>query len=95
MAFAEPGLIERLLDDAGFEDVLVEPLDFTFTFPSTDAHFDHQAEMSTRLKDQLAPLSPAEHTRLRDTIDAKLAPYVSDDGSVELPARAWVAVAVA
>ena len=95
MAFAEPGTIERLLAEAGFEDVLVEPLDFTFRFASTDAHFEHQREMSTRLEEQLAPLSPAEHTALRDAIDEKLAPYVSEDGSVAIPARTWVAAAVA
>jgi SAM-dependent methyltransferase len=95
MAFAEPGTIERLLEEAGFEDVLVEPLDFTFPFASTDAHFEHQREMSTRLEEQLAPLSPAEHTALRDAIDEKLAPYVSEDGSVAIPARTWVAAAVA
>lgn len=95
MAFAEPGTIERLLEEAGFEDILVEPLDFAFRFPSTDAHFEHQREMSTRLHAQLEPLSPAEHTRLRDAVDARLAPYVGDDGAVEIPARTWVAAAVA
>lgn len=95
MAFASPGTIERLLEEAGFEDILVETLDFTFGFASTDAHFEHQREMSTRLREQLAPLSPAEHAQLRDAIDAKLAPYVDDDGRVEIPARTWVAAAVA
>ena len=94
-SFAEPGTIERLLEEAGFDDILVEPFEFTYDFPSTDAHFEHQREMSARLRDQLAPLSPAEHTRLRDAIDAKLAPYVREDGSVRFPARAWVAAAVA
>jgi SAM-dependent methyltransferase len=95
MAFAEPGMIDRLLAEAGFEDILVEPLDFVFRFPSTDAHFEHQSEMSTRLREQLAPLSPAEHSRLRDAIDEKLAPYTGEDGAVEIPARTWVAAAVA
>lgn len=95
MAFAAPGTIERLLEEAGFEDILVETLDFTFAFASTDAHFEHQREMSTRLRGQLAPLSPAEHAQLRDAVDAKLAPYVDDDGRVEIPARTWVAAAVA
>jgi len=92
-SFAEPGTIERLLDEAGFDDVLVEPLDFTFRFASTDEHFDHQVTVSTRLGELLRPLSPADHTRLRDAIDARLAPYVAADGSVALPARTWVAVA--
>lgn len=94
-SFAEPGTIERHLDAAGFDDVLVETVDFAFRFASTDEHFDHQVAVSTRLKDQLAPLSPAEHTRLRDAIDARLEPYIAADGSLELPARTWVAVAAA
>jgi SAM-dependent methyltransferase len=94
-SFAEPGTIERHLDAAGFDDVLVEMVHFAFRFASTDEHFDHQVAVSTRLKDQLAPLSPAEHTRLRDAIDARLEPYIAADGSLELPARTWVAVAAA
>jgi ubiquinone/menaquinone biosynthesis C-methylase UbiE len=95
MAFAEPGTIERLLEEAGFGEIEVEPLDFAFAFDSTDAHFDHQVAVSTRVKEQVAPLSPADHTRLRDAIDEKLEPYIRADGSVELPARTWVAVASA
>jgi SAM-dependent methyltransferase len=94
-AFARPGHIEQLLDEAGFEDVHVDAVDFTFRFASTDEHFDHQRSVSTHLAAQLAPLTPAQHTALRDAIDAKLAPYVAPDGSVALPARTWVAVASA
>ena len=92
-SFAEPGRIERELEEAGFDDIVVEPLDFTFRFASSDEHFDHQVTVSTRLRDLVAPLSPADHTRLRDAIDAKIAPWVEADGSVALPARTWVAAA--
>lgn len=92
-AFGEPGTIEGLLGDAGFEDIEVETLDFAYRFASTDEHFDHQLDMSTRLAEQVGPLSPAEHTHLRDAVDAKLAPFTAADGSVELPARTWVAAA--
>jgi hypothetical protein len=40
-------------------------------------------------------LAPAEHYQLRDLVDAGYAPYVRDDGSVQLPARALVAAAAA
>ena len=95
MAFAEPGLIERLLDEAGFGEVHVDTVDFTFAFAGTDDHFDHQLTVSTRLREQIAPLSPADHTRLRDAIDERLRPWTAPDGSVDLPARTWVAVASA
>ena len=94
-AFAEAGTIERLLETAGFEDARVEAVDFSFSFESTDAHWEHQRDMSTRLADQVSGLTPAEHTALRDGIDERLAQYVRADGSVELPARTWVAAASA
>jgi hypothetical protein len=40
-------------------------------------------------------LSPAEHYSLRDEVDAAYAPFVAADGSVELPARTYVAAASA
>jgi hypothetical protein len=40
-------------------------------------------------------LSPAEHYKLRDLVDAGYAPYVRDDGSLHAPARALVAAATA
>ena len=95
-AFAEPpGRIAELLETAGFEEPRVETIDFTWEHQSLDAHFDHQYSTSLRLREDLAKLSPAEHARLRDAVDARLARYVRPDGWVELPARTYVASAVA
>ncbi len=86
--------VEELLDAAAVDEVLVEPLDFVFRHESLDAYFDHQKAMSNRLKTTLAKLGPADHTRLRDAIDARLEQFVEPDGSVVLPARTWVAAAL-
>ena len=94
-AFSEPGTIERLLESAGFDEIVVDTVDFSFPFESTDAHWDHQLDLSTRLRDQVKELSPAEHTALRDGIDARLADNTQADGSVVLPARTWIAAATA
>ncbi|HEV2812016.1 MAG TPA: methyltransferase domain-containing protein [Solirubrobacteraceae bacterium] len=94
-AFADEGRIETLLEDAGFDEILVEPLDFAMRLESPDEYFEHQRSLSTRLRETLAGLSPADHTRLRDAIDEALEPYVRAGGSVELPARTWVAAALA
>ena len=40
-------------------------------------------------------MAPAEHYALRDLVDAGYSPYVRDDGSLEVPARALVAAAAA
>jgi len=94
-AFSAPGTIERLLDAAGFADAVVEPLDFAFTFASTDEHFAQQVDLSANLRAQVGALAPADHARLRDALDARLAPHVQPDGTLVLPARTWVAAAEA
>ncbi|HEX8206054.1 MAG TPA: methyltransferase domain-containing protein [Solirubrobacteraceae bacterium] len=93
-AFSEPGHVEELLAGAGFDEILVEPLDFTMRMASRDDYFEHQRSLSTRFNEALAGMSPAEHTRVRDAIDELLEPFVTSDGSVELPARTWVAGAL-
>ncbi len=94
-AFSEPGTIERLLDEAGFADPVVEPLDFAFTFASADEHFEQQHDLSANLRTQVDGLAPADRYRLRDALDARLAPHVQADGTLVLPARTWVAAAEA
>ena len=94
-AFSDRGRIEKLLDAAGFEELELEAFDFAFTFASQDEHWEHQLAMSTRLGEQVAGLSPAEHTALRDAVDAKTARHLAEDGTLRLPARTWVAAASA
>jgi SAM-dependent methyltransferase len=88
-----PGQIEELLDAAGFDDIEVQPLDFAFHAPGLDAWWDHAIRTSGRFSRVVDELEPAEHYKLRDAVDAAYAPYVRDDGSVELPARALMAAA--
>lgn len=95
MTWQEPGVIQAHLEDAGFEDIEVDTVGFTFDFPSTDAHFEQQSDMSTRVATAIAGLPPAEHYRLREAIDTKLEAYAAADGSISIPARTWVAAASA
>ena len=43
----------------------------------------------------MAGLSPADHYRLRDAVDADLASFTQPDGSLRIPARTWVVAATA
>jgi SAM-dependent methyltransferase len=95
LAFADPAFIEELLDAAGFEDVEIEPLDFAFHAPSLDEWWEHAIRTSGRFSRVVAGLSPADHYALRDAVDAAYEPYVRDDGSLEIPARALMAAASA
>jgi SAM-dependent methyltransferase len=90
-----PGQIEELLDAAGFDDIVVEPLDFAMHAESLDAWWDHAIATSGRFSRVVADLEPAEHYKLRDAVDEAYAPYVTAGGSVEIPARALLAAASA
>ena len=87
-ALSAPGVVEELVEGAGFDAPLVEPIDLTFTAAGLDAWWDTQSAMSPTMQAVVAGLSPAEHYALRDAVDARLAPYVAADGSVALPGRA-------
>jgi SAM-dependent methyltransferase len=94
-ALSAPGQVTELLQDAGFDDPLVEPLDVTFTAPTLDAWWETQRAMSSSMRPVLDRLSPADHYRLRDAVEAAWAPYVAADGSVAIPGRALGVVAEA
>ncbi|MDX6733422.1 MAG: hypothetical protein QOC54_3370 [Baekduia sp.] len=94
-ALSAPGQVTELLEDAGFDDPVVEPIDLTFTAPSVDAWWETQRAMSSSMRPVLDRLSPADHYRLRDAVEAAWAPYVAADGSVAIPGRALGVVAEA
>jgi SAM-dependent methyltransferase len=95
LAFGAPGRIEELLDAAGFDDVEVQPLDLELHAGSVDEWWDHAVATSGRFSRVVAGLSPAEHYRVRDAVDAAYAEFVRPDGSVAIPGRALVAAASA
>jgi SAM-dependent methyltransferase len=94
-ALGSEGAVRELLEATGFDDVEIEALDLTIRAASLDAWWDHVMQTSTTTAAVVQDLAPAEHYSLRDLVDAGYAPYVRDDGSVELPARALVAAAAA
>lgn len=94
-ALSDRAKLADLLEDAGFDDPRIEPIDLTFTSPSLNAWWDTLREFSSTMRPALDALSPADHYKLRDAAEAKWAPFVADDGSVAIPGRALGAVAEA
>jgi SAM-dependent methyltransferase len=94
-AWSEEATIRAALEDAGFVDIVVEQVDFAFAFADLDEWWDTQLDLSPRLYDAVAALSPARRDELRDAIDARLAPHRAPGGGVALPARTHVAAAEA
>jgi SAM-dependent methyltransferase len=87
--------VTDLLLTTGFEDVEVQALDLLVGEASLDAWWDQVMQTSITTAEVVRGLAPAEHYALRDLVDAGYAPYVRDDGSLEVPARALVAAAAA
>jgi len=85
--------VRELLGATGFDDVEIEALDLTIGAASLDAWWDHVMQTSMTTAAVVRELAPADHYSLRDLVDAGYAPYVREDGSVQLPARALVAAA--
>jgi len=95
-ALGDPDLVRELLYGAGWtDDIVIEPLPFAFTATDADAWWAQQLDCSLALKGLVARLSPAEHYRLRDAVDADLERYVQPDGTLRIPARTLVAAATA
>jgi SAM-dependent methyltransferase len=87
-ALSAPGRVEELLYAAGFDDLVVEPIDIVFATPSLDAAWQLAHDISSSMRPVIDALSPADIYRLRDAVDARWEPFVAPDGTVALPGRA-------
>jgi SAM-dependent methyltransferase len=92
-AFGDPQRIVGLLEETGFEDIVVEQVAIVYAYPSLDDWWDTMLEVSGILAKAVGALSPAQRDDLRDAVDARLAQYVADDGSAALPGVTHVAAA--
>ncbi len=92
-AFRDPQRIVALLEETGFEDIVVDSVAIVFAFRSLDDWWDTQLDISTTLARSVVALTPAQRDDLRDAVDARLAQYVAGDGSVALPGLTHVAAA--
>lgn len=95
-AWAEPGLIEEHLAAVGFvDDIHVEDLRWTISYPGAEAWWATTVAMSTRTRDVVEGLAADDVQRLREALQQAAQPFTGADGSLVLPARTWVARATA
>jgi SAM-dependent methyltransferase len=89
------GAVAEMLQDAGFDTPIVEPIELTFRTPTLDALWETQRSMSSAMRKLLDGLAPADHYKLREAAEERWAPYVAADGTVSIPGRALGVVAEA
>ena len=94
-AWAPEGMIAEQLEAAGFVEHEVGDVRFTHTYASLDDYWKTQSEMSGRMQTALAGVEPAVIEDIKASVGEQIGSYTRDDGSIELPARTWVAVAEA
>jgi ubiquinone/menaquinone biosynthesis C-methylase UbiE len=94
-AFRDPERIRALLEATGFTDIVIEQVDVELRYDDLDGWWDVALDVSPNLVEQVGTLTPAQRDDARDAIDARLAPYVAEDGTVTLPGRTHVAAASA
>lgn len=89
---APAGALARVLAEAGFVTVEVEPIAVTMVFDSLDHHWEMNRDMAVPLKNLADRLAPDELARLRRSLAEALAPYVAPDGAVRVPATPLLAI---
>jgi ubiquinone/menaquinone biosynthesis C-methylase UbiE len=82
-SLGEPGLMEKLLDDAGFTDYQVEARTFHYHFDSFDAYWD-AVEASDILKMQYDQLPDDQRHLIRDEVGRFARDFVQD-GRLVIP----------
>jgi SAM-dependent methyltransferase len=92
---AERKALDDLLAGAGFTDIEIEPLDFTFRHADFDDWWDTHLDLSAPSAEAVRGMSAQEQDALEADLRERLAPYTAPDGSLSLPARSVVAVASA
>ena len=87
--------VRALLEDAGFEEVWVEPLDLTQRSPSFEEFWEATLDISRVFHDAVLARSEPEIDEIRAGLAARFAPYTARDGSMEIPMRTLVGVGTA
>ena len=91
-AWAPEGTIEEQLEAAGFVEYDVDSILFTLRYPSVDAWWEAATDMSMRVRDRT---STAHDDEIVQVLADRAREWTTDDGSLSVPARTWVAAATA
>jgi ubiquinone/menaquinone biosynthesis C-methylase UbiE len=94
-ALAEPGKLQEMLRDAGFVEVLVEPVEIHRLYEGFDEFWDETVDLSRMLVEALEPLSDDRRAAVKDRARSLAQPFRDGDGRLLLPGRSLGASASA
>jgi SAM-dependent methyltransferase len=87
-ALADAARWHEMLEDAGFVDVVVQPIDAPRTYPTVEEYLAETLDLSRIFAEVYERLSPDEQTEVRLRIEAACKPFTEVDGTVRFPATA-------
>jgi SAM-dependent methyltransferase len=94
-ALAQPGALSGLLESGGFVDVVVEKVEVRRQYSDTDAYIAETLDLSQMFSRGLKAASEAQRAGVLEAIAIGVEPFVSADGTIELPGSSLVAAASA
>lgn len=86
-SLSEPEGLSALLNEAGFVDVLVDPIDFTMSFPDFDQYWSMQSEISGPLAVIIEEMDEEQVAQVKASAESLADAFKTDDGYV-FPATA-------
>jgi SAM-dependent methyltransferase len=89
LRLSRPGLLPRLLRQAGFRGVRAREVHVPFVYTGVDEYFAASFLVPGPLNDLYGALAARRREALRRRVSRGLAPYV-DGGMLRIPGRAWV-----
>jgi SAM-dependent methyltransferase len=92
-ALAAPGILQDMLESAGFVDVLVEGVDVQRRYPDLDNYLAELFDLSQSFTRALEGVSTEKRAEVRRRIADNVRAFTREDGSLELPGRSLVAAA--
>ena len=93
--WGEEGLIAQHLDAAGFTEHRVEPLDMPLSYRSAADWWAAALALSSGFRAAVQQASDDDLAAVGDALDRHAERFATPDGSLQIPARTWVAWAAA
>ena len=91
---ADPNELRRLVTEAGLRVETLEAVPLLWRAASLDEWWNAVRDLSRMLTTLVERLTPDDVQAVRDGADRRLAQYVTEDGSLEVPGLAQVVLAV-
>jgi SAM-dependent methyltransferase len=92
-ALAPDGRLTEMLDEAGFIEVVVEPVDVARQYPGVREYVAETLDLTLSFAEVYERLDETEQAEVEREIAARAEPYTEPDGSLRLPGVSLVAVA--